>query len=226
MRDASIFVGNADDVVSMPFGDGLPSIRDWTAQHFSFPGYVTGFAPVDRDETRAALGYRDDERVCIATVGGSGIGTTLLQAVLEAFPTVHAKAPDLSLHLVTGPGIDPASLGKLPEGARATAYVSDLYRHLAVCDLALVQGGLTTAMELTANHRPYLYFPLRHHFEQQIHVPHRLDRYRSGTRIDLHDTTTDDLGTSILTELDRPVDYAPVETGGADRAADIINALL
>jgi hypothetical protein len=37
-----------------------------------------------------------------------------------------------------------------------------------------VQGGLTTAMELTANHRPFLYFPLRHHFEQSFHVRHGL----------------------------------------------------
>ena len=36
----------------------------------------------------------------------------------------------------------------------------DLYRHLA-CDLAVVQGGLTTAMELTANRRPFIYFPSR-----------------------------------------------------------------
>jgi hypothetical protein len=28
-------------------------------------------------------------------------------------------------------------------------------------------------MELTANRRPFLYFPLQRHFEQQIHVPHR-----------------------------------------------------
>ena len=37
----------------------------------------------------------------------------------------------------------------------------ELYRHLAACDLAVVQGGLTTTMELTAAKRPFLYFPLR-----------------------------------------------------------------
>jgi hypothetical protein len=30
-------------------------------------------------------------------------------------------------------------------------YVDELYRHLAACDLAIVQGGLTTSIELTAN---------------------------------------------------------------------------
>ena len=64
------------------------------------------------------------------------------------------------------------------------AYVPNLYRHLAACDLAVVQGGLTTTMELTASRRPFLYFPLRHHFEQNIHVRHRLDRYGAGRRMD------------------------------------------
>src|SRR3712207_8704153 len=55
------------------------------------------------------------------------------------------------------------------------AYVHDLYRHLAACDLAVVQGGLTTAMELTASKRPFLYFPLRHHFEQKDRKSTRLN---------------------------------------------------
>ena len=66
-----------------------------------------------------------------------------------------------------------------------------LYRHLAACDLAVVQGGLTTTMELTAVGRPFLYFPLANHFEQQLHVAvagtpaeaaHRgVDAVRAGT---------------------------------------------
>jgi hypothetical protein len=42
-----------------------------------------------------------------------------------------------------------------------------------------MQDGLTTCMELTAKRRPFLYVPLAHHFEQNFHVAHRLDRYRS-----------------------------------------------
>ena len=62
-------------------------------------------------------------------------------------------------------------------GLEVVPYVHNLYRHLAACDLAVVQGGLTTSMELTAQKRPFLYFPLRHHFEQNFHVRHRLERY-------------------------------------------------
>jgi UDP-N-acetylglucosamine:LPS N-acetylglucosamine transferase len=102
------------------------------------------------------------------------------------------------------------------------AYVADLYRHFAACDLAVVQGGLTTAMELTAARRPFIYFPLRHHFEQQSHVAHRLDRYRAGRRMDFARATPD----LIAEELGRDVDYRPVETDGARRAAQRIAELL
>ena len=74
---------------------------------------------------------------------------------------------------VAGPRIDPASLPQI-DGVEVHAYVDGLYRHLAAADVAVVQGGLTTCMELTASRRPFLYFPLRGHFEQQRHVDHRL----------------------------------------------------
>jgi len=228
IRDRAIFVGDPDDVVPHDFGPDLPSIRTWTEQHFEFPGYITGFASheLDLEQLRAELGFHPDERICVASVGGSGIGTALLQAIIDAFPEVKRKLPDLRMLVVTGPRIDPHSLGPLQDGLSATGYVRDLYRLLAACDLGIVQGGLTTAMELTANRRPFLYFPLLRHFEQQIHVPHRLDRYRGGRRMDLSSIDADELAAAIVAELQRPIDYLPVETDGARRAAELISELV
>ena len=39
-------------------------------------------------------------------------------------------------------------------------------------------------MELAAARRPFLYFPLRNHFEQNRHVRHRLERYGAGRYMD------------------------------------------
>ena len=78
------------------------------------------------------------------------------------------------------PADRPRVAARSADGLEVRAYVHELYRHLAACDLAVVQGGLTTTMELTANRRPFLYFPLRHHFEQNFHVRHRLERYGAG----------------------------------------------
>jgi predicted glycosyltransferase len=219
-----VFVGESDDVVPDSFGPGLPQIRDWTEEHYDFAGYVTGI-DASRLADRAALGYRDDERVCIVTVGGSGVGGHLLRRVIAAFPEAKERVPDLRMVVVAGPRIDPQSLPQ-HDGLEVRAYVHDLYRHLAVCDLAVVQGGLTTAMELTASRRAFLYFPLRHHFEQNFHVRHRLERYRAGRCMDFETDGPAEIARAIAEEIGSEVDYRPVETDGAARAAKLIAELL
>jgi pimeloyl-ACP methyl ester carboxylesterase/predicted glycosyltransferase len=228
VRDRAVFVGNPDDVVPDRFGADLPAIRAWTEEHYDFAGYVTGFDPAafgDRERLRWELGYAPGERVCIVTVGGSGVGAHLLRRVIDAFPQAKERVPDLRMVVVAGPRIDPGSLPQA-EGLEVRPYVHNLYRHLAACDLAVVQGGLTTAMELTANRRPFLYFPLRHHFEQNFHVRHRLERYRAGRRIDFDESTAETIAAAISEEIGREVDYEPVETDGAARAAARIAELL
>ena len=226
IRDQALFVGNPEDIVPDAFGPELPAIRDWTERHYEFPGYVTGFEPVaDRERLRAELGYRPNEQVCIVTVGGSGVGGELLRRVIAAFPAAKELVPDLRMVVVAGPRIDPASL-PAADGLEVRAYVHGLYRHLAACDLAVVQGGLTTAMELTANRRPFLYVPLRHHFEQNFHVRHRLERYGAGRPLEFDETTPETLAAAIAEEIGREVDYRPVETDGAARAAARIAELL
>ena len=228
VRDRAVFVGDADDVVPDRFGPELPAIRDWTSQHYDFAGYVTGFDPAefaDRERLRAELGYRPGEQVCLVTVGGSGVGGALLRRVIEAYPAARERVPDLRMIVVAGPRIDPASLPSHP-GLEVRAFVPDLYRHLAACDLAVVQGGLTTSMELTANRRPFLYFPLRHHFEQCHHVAHRLERHEAGRRMDFETATPEVIADAIAAEIGREVAYRPVDGGGAARAAAMLAELL
>ena len=228
VRDLALFVGNPDDVVPDRLGPELPSIRDWTERNFDFTGYVTGFDPADlgdRTRLRAELGYSDDEQVCIVTVGGSGVGADLLRRVIASFPQAKEGVPDLRMIVVAGPRIDPASL-PARDGLEVVPYVHNLYRHLAACDLAVVQGGLTTSMELTAQKRPFLYFPLRHHFEQNFHVRHRLERYGAGRRMDYEDSSSELIAEAIAQEIGREVDYRPVETDGAARAAARIAQLI
>jgi UDP-N-acetylglucosamine:LPS N-acetylglucosamine transferase len=85
---------------------------------------------------------------------------------------------------------------------------------------------LTTAMELTANSRPFIYFPLGHHFEQNFHVRHRLERYAAGRRMDYATATPETIALAIADEIGRAVDYRPVESDGAARAAKLIAELL
>jgi pimeloyl-ACP methyl ester carboxylesterase/predicted glycosyltransferase len=228
VRDLALFVGNPDDIVAERLGPELPMIRDWTERHFDFTGYVTGFDPSDlgeRTKLRAELDYKDDEQVCIVTVGGSGVGADLLRRVIAAFPQAKERVPDLRMIVVAGPRIDPGSLPS-HAGLEVVPYVHNLYRHLAACDLAVVQGGLTTSMELTAQKRPFLYFPLRHHFEQNFHVRHRLERYGGGRRMDYDDSPPEQIAAAIAQEIGRDVAYRDVEADGAAKAATRIAELL
>lgn len=228
VRDRSIFVGSPDDIVPMGFGKDLPQMRDWIPRHFDFSGYVLGEHPQsfgDRAALRASLGYRPDERVCIVTVGGSGVGTHLIKRILQSTPMVRARLPELRLIVVAGPRIDPASLD-VPTGVEVRAFVPNLDRHLAACDLALVQGGLTTCMELAAAGTPFLYFPLKNHFEQNFHVAHRLDRYGAGRRMDFATSTPDMIAGAMVDALATPPRVKPVEADGARRAARMLSDLL
>jgi pimeloyl-ACP methyl ester carboxylesterase len=231
IRDRSIFVGNPDDIPPDRLGPSLPTIRDWTAEHFAFAGYVSGFDPLevaDREAVRDALGWHPDERVCVVSVGGTSVGAPLLRRVISAFPAARDAVPGLRMVVVAGPRIAPESLvdGDLPEGLEISAFVPDLYRQFAACDLGVVQGGLTTTMELVANQRPFLYFPIEHHFEQQLLVPYRLARYGAGRRMEYATSDSDVIAAAIADEVDREVAYLPVESDGAARAADLIAELL
>ena len=130
VRDASIFVGNPEDIVDGRFGPGLPGIREWTKAHFAFAGYVTGFDPAALDGTaqlRRRWGVTGDEKLCLVTVGGSGVGAALLRRVLGAVPLARRLVPELRFLFVTGPRIDPRSLPPVP-GVRVLGYVPDLDR--------------------------------------------------------------------------------------------------
>jgi len=228
VRDRAIFVGSPEDVVPLSFGKDLPSMRDWVPKHFDFAGYIIGEHPQvfgNRDDLRRSLGYRAGECVCIVTVGGSGVGAHLIRRILQAFPLARSKLPELRMILVAGPRIDPRSLDA-PRGVEVRAFVPDLDRHLAVCDLALVQGGLTTCMELTAAGTPFLYFPLRNHFEQNFHVAYRLDRYNAGRRMDYATSTPETIAEAMVAALKQQVSFRPVESDGALRAARMLAEIL
>jgi UDP-N-acetylglucosamine:LPS N-acetylglucosamine transferase len=82
-------------------------------------------------------------------------------------------------------------------------------------------------MELTANRRPFIFVPLRHHFEQSFHVRHRLERYGAGRHMAYEEACDPDaMAAAIAETIERPVRYRPVAADGAARAARLIHALL
>jgi pimeloyl-ACP methyl ester carboxylesterase/predicted glycosyltransferase len=218
VRDRALFVGDAEDVVPGTFGPGLPEIREWVQAHFGFCGQVTAptTMPTERD---------GDGPLCVAAVGGSAVGSGLLGRLVAGYDAAAERVPGLRMLAVAGPRVDRATL-RAPAGVDVRGYVPDLDRVLASCDVALIQGGLTTGMELIGAGRPFASFPLKRHFEQRIHVAHRLARHGHTRALEVEDATPDGVAATIAGALAEPVDYRPVAPGGAARAAAMIAELL
>jgi pimeloyl-ACP methyl ester carboxylesterase/predicted glycosyltransferase len=228
IRDRAIFVGNAEDTPEVPFGPGLPQIRDWTRRNYTFTGYALPFDPkslADTDALRARHGYRREEKLVIAAVGGTAVGAPLLHRIAETFPLIKQQVPELRMVLVAGPRV-PRDDFPVHEGLDVLPYVHNLFEHLACSDLALVQGGLSTCMELVATRRPFLSFPLERHFEQCIHVRNRLHNYCADCSVRFRELSARELADKALQAMDAPVAYKPVETDGAERAAREILAVM
>ena len=186
-RNAAIFFGEIEDVPDRPFGFLLPNRRRYAEQHVEFVGYPLSFDMNDlprRDVLRRELGY-GEEPIVVCTVGGTSIGSDLLELCGHAFPIAAARTPGLRMIIVAGPRIDPKSLD-VPEQVERHGMIPQLWRHLAACDLAIVQGGGTTTLELEALRVPFLFFPLRNQSEQEVTIANRLARHGAGIRMACH----------------------------------------
>lgn len=226
-RNTALFVGELEDVPDKSLGLFLPNRRFMAKETWQFIGYILQFDPseyADRAETKANLSY-DENPLVVCSIGGTAVGKDLLTLCGRAYPIAREKIPDLQMVLVCGPRLSPDSLD-VPEGVEVRGYVPALYEHFAASDLAIVQAGGTTTIELTALKRPFLYFPLEGHFEQQIHVAERLDRHQAGIKMQYSQTTHETLAEMIVSNIGKEVTYPPIPTDGTQRAAQLIKQLL
>jgi UDP:flavonoid glycosyltransferase YjiC (YdhE family) len=227
-EDLALFIGEPEDVAGKPFGFLLPNRREYARRHYHFVGYAFPFDPADyadKEKVRSALGYDTEHPLVVCTVGGTAIGADLLRLCAASYPYIQERAGDVRMVLVCGPRIDPAAV-QAPSEVEVRGYVPRLHAHLAACDVAVVQGGGTTTLELTALRTPFIYFPLEGHFEQNLVVAERLARHRAGRRLLYSETTPEMLAERVVGLLGREASWPPIPTDGARRAAELINQLV
>ncbi|MBD3369439.1 hypothetical protein GF402_03640 [Candidatus Fermentibacteria bacterium] len=223
----NLFVGELEDVQDKSFGFLLPNRRDWARKRCEFLGYIVRFDPEDyteRSRVRGKLGY-GDETLVVCSIGGTSIGKEMLELCGRAYPLIKRKLPDLRMVLVCGPRLSPESLS-VPQGVDVRGYVPDLYEHFAASDLAIVQAGGTTTLELTTLRRPFLYFPIEGQFGQDIHLTRQLERHGAGIRMLLSKNTPEILTEKAIAAIGSEVNFEPIPTDGAEKAAGIICGLL
>ena len=226
-QDLTLFIGEPEDVPDKSFGFLLPNRRGYARRHYRFVGYAFPFDPADyadKKEVRAALGYDEERPLIVCSVGGTAVGDELLRLCAASYSHIRERVEDARMVLVCGPRIDSASM-RAPSGVEVRGYVPRLYEHFAACDVAIVQGGGTTTLELTALRRPFIYFPLEDHFEQNLVVAKRLARHGAGERMLYSETTPEMLAETVIGQLGREASWPPIPTDGAQRAAELINEL-
>ena len=225
--DKSIFIGELEDIPDRKFGLFLPNRREIAKKYFDCVGYILSFNPQeyqDKEAVRERLGY-GKEKIIICSIGGTSAGKELLQLCLEAYPLMKKEIEDLRLILVLGPAL-PKDFIKPKKGITVVGYLPELYKHLAAADMSIVTGGGTITIELTALQKPFLYFPLENHFEQEVPVVERCQRHNAGVKMKFSETTPEKLTDAIVRNLDKKVEYSPVPIDGAEKASNIIKQFL
>ena len=216
-----------EDVQDKSFGFLLPNRRKIAEKYFDFAGYILNFGPKDymnKEEIREKLGYGNNP-LALCSIGGTSAGKELLDLVIKAVPIVKNEIPKFQMLFVLGPDV-PLNYLKPIDGVTVTGYLPNLYKHLAAVDLAVVTGGGTITLELTALQKPFLYFPLENHFEQEIAVAQRCERHNAGIKMRFSKTTPRILAEKIVDNLGKEVHYAKIPVDGARKAAEVISTML
>jgi UDP-N-acetylglucosamine:LPS N-acetylglucosamine transferase len=220
-------LGEIEDVPNRKFGFTLPNRRKLAEQLLNFAGYVLPEDIEDykdKAEARNLLGY-GNEPLVLCSIGGTAAGKHLLNLCINAYPLVKKRIPQLQMIIICGPRVPPDSI-QAPAGVKVVGYLPNLYRHMSAADLCIVTGGGTVTLELTALQRPFLYFPLEQHFEQEVAVATRCQRHRAGVRMAWSRTTPESLSEAIISNIGKKIAYASIPTNGSQEAAKIIEAVL
>lgn len=226
-KNLALFAGELEDIPDKKLSLFHPNRRDHANKYYKFTGYILPFDPssyTDKTKIRNKLGY-GPEPLVVCSIGGTSIGKDLLELCAQSYPIIKQKVPDLRMVLVCGPRLATNHLN-IPQEIQVKGYVPALYEHFAASDLSIVQGGGTTTIELTALNRPFLYFPLARHCEQQMHVAKRLARHQAGIRMEYSKTTPETLADMVIANLNKKVNHSPIPVNGAQKAAKFISKLI
>ena len=226
LADRSLFIGEIEDVPNRKFGFLLPNRRELALKCVDFVGYVITFDPNEyknKTQVRRLLGYNENPLI-VCSIGGTSAGKDLLDLCAKAYPIMKKELPDLQMVLVCGPQLQPDSI-QTAEGITVKGYVSHLFKHMAAADLCIVTGGGTMTLELTALQKPFLYFPLEQHFEQEVDVAMRCERHNAGIKMRYSKTTPEVLAKVATANIGKGVNYTSIPIDGAQKAALLISQM-
>jgi UDP-N-acetylglucosamine--N-acetylmuramyl-(pentapeptide) pyrophosphoryl-undecaprenol N-acetylglucosamine transferase len=125
--------------------------------HFVSP--VVRAVTRSREQVMTALGMEPDARMILFSASGSGIGSFLLDRLIEAVGKANLKGVVLVVSGLSG--------GPTREGVRYLGVVRDNQDFVAAADLVVSTAGKSTIDEATSYGSPIIAIPIKNHYEQE-----------------------------------------------------------
>ena len=194
----------------------------------SYTGYICQPPnPGDREQLRGRLHLDDEDQLIVVSAGSGSVGTSLLQAAVNAFPLLDSTHR-MRMQIFTGPYIPDPDFRQLSASGNNNICVkrfSDEFpAWLAAADLSISMGGYNTTMNLIASGCRALVYPFGQNHEQRMRARQLEDRGHLQLLIDmdLHSAALADKITKIMTTIPRPPD---IMLDGAAETADQLSRL-
>lgn len=226
--DLSLFFGEIGTVPDRRFGMFLPNKRDWVNKICKIVGYVLPFDPqeyVGKDKAKLKEDLNIPDRpLIVCCVGANGAGPNLLKLWHNSFDRIKERIPDCQM-IIAGAGL------KIPHGVKSKkdliveAYIHDLYKYFAACDLAVIQNGGGSSTELIALQVPFIYFPVEE-MQNSVELTIQNKIHDAGIEMLYKKTNIDKFVETVVQNIGKKVNYKPIQTDGAKKSVELILKLL
>ncbi len=139
----------------------------------AYTGYVTPRPePSDRSYFRKKIHVLPTTDLIVASIGGGGVGSELLFALVAAMELLENE--NIKLHIFTGPYTNEDVFENLAASTdkriTVSRFDSDFHRWLAAADVSVSMAGYNTTMNVLAVGCPALFYPFRQNQEQLMRV--------------------------------------------------------
>ena len=151
----AIIIPDIKDSIEIP-----PKLKDITT--FTGPFLKRNFSEIEDKKTlRKKLGFSEDDKIILVTVGGSKFGKKLLKLIIDSAKWVDCD----KIVIVTGPQIASDFILKSDKIVKKE-FLEDIMEWMKLSDVVVSLAGHNTTMELASLGIPNILVPIDNHSEQ------------------------------------------------------------
>ena len=151
----SIIIPDIENSIEIP-----PKFRDITT--FTGPFLKRNPSQIeDKNELRKKLGFCEDDKIVLVTVGGSKFGKKLLNLIIDSAKWIDCN----KVVIVTGPQISSDFIQDSDKIVKKE-FLDDIMEWMKLSDVVISLAGHNTTMELASLGIPSILVPIDNHSEQ------------------------------------------------------------